>query len=155
MIGHGWPLPLSISLCLTWSHSSLALLHQQANCSTYAQVCDINELSQLIESEGEDRVKKKLGRKTPSAAGRKGKSVLPLFKGKCAPVPIVSWLTGSYGRWEGCHPGDSPAPRGVGEKQKYRSRGWKGIGNIQSEWECLCVCTSSDSKWFREEQWWQ
>lgn len=51
----------------------------------------------MIESEGEDRVKKKLGRKTPSAAGRKGKSVLPLFKGKCAPVPIVSWLTGSYG----------------------------------------------------------
>lgn len=27
----------------------------------------------------------------------KGEAALPLYKGKCAPVPIVCWLTGSHG----------------------------------------------------------
>lgn len=83
-------------------------------------------------------------RKTRGEREREGEAVLPLYKGKCAPVPIVCQADmkpwGGRPRGEGglCHLRDSPAAVKVEEKNR----------NTEAEVErgevsvcvCFCVC---------------
>lgn len=76
---------------------------------------------------------------------REGEAVLPLYKGKCAPVPIVCQADmkpwGGRTRGEGglCHLRDSPAAVKVEEKNR----------NTEAEVERgevrVCVCVSASA----------
>lgn len=84
-------------------------------------------------------------RKTRGEREREGEAVLPLYKGKCAPVPIVCQADmkpwGGRTRGEGglCHLRDSPAAVKVEEKNR----------NTEAEVERgevrVCVCVSASA----------
>lgn len=86
-------------------------------------------------------------RKTRGEREREGEAVLPLYKVKCAPVPIVCQADmkpwGGRTRGEGglCHLRDSPAAVKVEEKNR----------NTEAEVErgevrvCVCVCVSASA----------